>query len=222
MATKEQLLAVLRPRATDDGWRWLTDAVAATADGELSRLLRAYTAASRHMGASPLGESAPGSAATDLAGWTLEDAARAVLLLSRAEGGQPETFVTAASACYEQGDAREQRSWLKAVGLLPEPERFLSLVVDACRTSIQPVFEAVACENPYPAQYFPDRNFNQLVLKAMFNGVSLARIVGLHGRLNPELSRMALDYAAERRAAGRPVPEDIHFVVTDPGGSPDR
>ena len=39
--------------------------------------------------------------------------------------------------------------------------------------------------------------FNQLVLKAMFTGVALERIVGLSRRVNPELSRMARDYAAE-------------------------
>jgi hypothetical protein len=35
------------------------------------------------------------------------------------------------------------------------------------------------------------------------------RIVGLQDRVNPELLRMARDYADERRAAGRPVPADV-------------
>ncbi len=95
----------------------------------------------------------------------------------------------------------------------------LPQAVDACRTSIQPLFEAIACDNPYPAGHFPELNFNQMVLKALFNGVALSRIVGLQGRLNPEMSRMAGDYAAERRAAGRAVPADIDLamIATDRG-----
>jgi hypothetical protein len=71
----------------------------------------------------------------------------------------------------------------------------------------------VACENPYPARHFPDRNFNQMVLKALFNGVALVRIVGLSSRLNGELSRMAGDYANERRVAGRSIPSDISLAM---------
>ena len=79
---------------------------------------------------------------------------------------------------------------------------------------ILPLFEAVACENPYPARYFPKRNFNQVILKALFTGVPLSRVVGLSSRLNAELSRMAGDYASERRAAGRTVPSDIGLAMT--------
>jgi len=55
-----------------------------------------------------------------------------------------------------------------------------------------------------------------MVLKALFNDVALARIVGLKGRLNPEMARMASDYAAERRAAGRSVPADIDMAMQGP------
>jgi hypothetical protein len=137
------------------------------------------------------------------------DAARAALLLARAGAAAPPAFVDAALRCYENGDASEQRSWLRAVALFPEPQRFLATVIDACRTNIVPNFEAVACENPYPSRHFPDLNFNQLVLKALFNDIRLSRIVGLSARANSELARMATDYAAERRAAGRSIPVDI-------------
>ncbi len=149
--------------------------------------------------------------------WTVADAGRAALLLTIAEqGGDADAFVTAAVACYQRGDSTEQRSWLKSTAILPQPERLLPTIIDACRTNILPLFEAVACENPYPAQHFPERNFNQLVLKALFNGVALSRIVGLPGRLNAELTRMAGDYADERRAAGRSVPADIGLAMQTP------
>lgn len=56
---------------------------------------------------------------------------------------------------------------------------------------MQSVFEAIACENRYPVRYFPEANFNQMVLKALFTGIRLNRVEGLSGRCGPELVRMA-------------------------------
>jgi hypothetical protein len=142
------------------------------------------------------------------------DGARLRLLRARFDSGvDARTAAADATECYEQGDSHEQQCWMRAVSYLPDPASFLPLVVDACRTNILPLFEAIACENPYPARYFPEPNFNQLVLKAMFNGVALARIHGLASRINPALARMASDYADERRAAGRTIPADIHLAL---------
>src|SRR5205823_4728864 len=146
--------------------------------------------------------------------WTGTDALRAFLLLSLAACTDADTFETVARECYERGDSVEQQSWLKTLQLLPDGGRFLTVAIDACRTNILPQFEAIACENAYPARSFPDLHFNQLVLKSMFMGLALDRIVDLDDRLNPELSRMALDYAAERRAAGRTIPADIARALT--------
>jgi hypothetical protein len=138
-----------------------------------------------------------------------------LLIARRGQGRTGQAFVDDALACFEQGDAREQQSWLRAIALWPEAAAFLPHAIDACRSNIVPVFEGLACENPYPAAHFPERNFNQVVLKAMFNAIALSRIVGLERRLNPELSRMARDYAAERTAAGRSVPADINLAIHD-------
>jgi hypothetical protein len=214
MAIKDQLLPALRDSLDESGRQWLEQAVRRAAHGSQDDLLMAYTAASRRIGNSPLPAAAGAQGGHAFDRWTLEDAARALLLLTRAEGS-PTSFKDDAVACYEMGDAREQQSWLRAVGLLPAPEQFLPVAVDACRSSISPIFEAVACENPYPSRCFPERNFNQMVLKALFSGVALSRVVGLEKRLNPELTRMASDYAAERRAAGRSVPADIGMAMQD-------
>jgi len=222
------LLAILRAQIDGRTAEWLTTSIDEAAGGELPRLLHIYTDASRWLGSAPLVlDVADTSRSRALAGipmqhWAIEDAGRIVFLLTRfdARRDSGDDCVAAAAACYEQGDTREQRSWLRTAGLLPRPELLLPLVIDACRTSIVPLFEAIACENPFPATHFPDRIFNQLVLKALFNGIAMRRIVGLTSRLNPELSRMACDYANERRAAGRPVPADISTVST--GGATAR
>jgi hypothetical protein len=210
----------VRARAYEFDEQWLGEALEIATFGELSQLLEVYTWASRHAARTPLSpwnDSLPAAPfGIPLGQWTVQDGVRALLLLARAEAApDPDVFAADAITCYEQGDTGEHVSWLRSISLLPCGEALLSTAIDACRTNITPVFEAIACENPYPARHFPERNFNQLVLKSLFKGVSLARIVGLPSRLNPDLSRMALDYARERAVAGRPVPADISLVVTE-------
>jgi len=96
---------------------------------------------------------------------------------------------------------------------LPGPERYLDLAIDACRTNVLDVFEGIACDNAYPAAHFPEANFNQMVLKAIFMEVSVTRVAGLAQRATAELSRMAADFGDERRAAGRSVPDDVDLIV---------
>ncbi|MGH7265485.1 MAG: EboA domain-containing protein, partial [Candidatus Rokuibacteriota bacterium] len=145
-----------------------------------------------------------------------DELTRGALLLRASEAVPAGELEGLVEDVYQRGDTRERQAVLMALALLPEPGRFLPLAVESCRTSIQPLFEAIACENPYPAAHFPEPSFNQMVLKALFVGVPLARIVGLRGRITGELRRMAADYASERRAAGRPVPSDIGALVDAP------
>lgn len=203
--------------------RWLDDALAISGQHDANRLLGVYTSASRKSAGRKLTLSAVEHAAIEALSpglscerWSLEDLVRATILLEAARvEPNAQTWIETASACYENGDAREQQSWLRAISLLPHAERFVAFGIDACRSHIQPTFEAIACDNPYPSMYFPDLNFNQLVLKALFIGAPLARVVGLRRRLNPDLSRMARDYASERRAAGRTVPADLPLALHD-------
>jgi hypothetical protein len=213
---------LLRPRATDAAHIWL-DTFAGRLRGDRARvaLLEAFTAASRRAGKQPivLDEAERRALAAidpelSLAQWTVADIARAWLLVeANAAAGRDPDATDLVVAAYEEGDSAEQQSWLRALPVLPAPERFLATAIDTCRTNILPQFEAIACENPYPARFFPEPNFNQLVLKALFNSIPMARIVGLDRRLNRELSRMASDYVAERVAAGRSVPPDISVVI---------
>lgn len=220
----ERVLATaLRSSVTPESSAWLAQA---TGDDRLPTLLDAYARASLKAGRAQLTlttddcrqlrTAAPG---VGFERWTQDDAARALLLMAHWHHA-PATFAEAALVCFEEGDAREQQSWLRALPLWPDAAPFLPHAIEACRTNIIPVFEALACENPYPAAHFPERNFNQMVLKALFNSIPLSRVVGLVPRLNPELSRMARDYAAERTAAGRSVPADLALALHDAGKEP--
>jgi hypothetical protein len=50
-------------------------------------------------------------------------------------------------------------------------------------------------------------------VKCVFVGAPIDTIVGLHERRNPELIRMLEDFAAERHAAGRPLPGSVHAYL---------
>jgi hypothetical protein len=219
---RELLQRALQMAVSDSQAAWFEQALPLAAHGTTAQLLQVYTQASRHLGRAPLPAiddgHAPALNAVPRSQWGLEDAARLTFLLARHEAARDdEHFFADASACFEQGDSGEQQSWLRGIALLPGAERFRPIAIDACRTNILPVFQAIACENPYPARHFPERNFNQMVLKALFNGIALARIVGLTDRANAELARMATDYAAERTAAGRSVPPDISLATAATG-----
>jgi hypothetical protein len=97
---------------------------------------------------------------------------------------------------------------------LRDPGRFLGTASGACRTNVIPVFEAIACHNPYPADHFGEDAFNQMVLKALFLGVRVVGIEGLRRRFNAELARMVEGYASERRAAGRVIPDDVAVIAS--------
>ena len=214
------LTAMLRSRASGRGWNWFQAACRSTEDPvDLNRLLGNYAGASLRLGKKALNlepeetrrwNSVPPDLPIDH--WGLDELGRAILLL-RIAHLPPDEYAETVLECYRQGDSREQQSWLRGLNLLPDRGRFLDAAVDACRTNIVPLLEAIACENPYPATHFPELNFNQMVLKSLFNSISMERILGLESRFNTELSRMADDYASEREAAGRDVPPDLWWVV---------
>ena len=223
---RDFLLDVLKRRIAPEARAWLEQALAATAPPvDPERLGGCYAQASRRVGKEAL--SLDGherekllqlNPMISLDGWGADEAARAGLLLSLS-GLAPDENRAMVLRCYEQGDSREQASWLRSLSLLPGCERFLDIATDACRTNIQPLFEAIACENPYPALYFPQLNINQMVLKSLFSGIALSRILRLETRLNPELATIADDYVSEREAAGRSVPSDIWLVLAPKIGS---
>jgi hypothetical protein len=166
------------------------------------RLTDAEKAASERAGLAPPPE-----------GWGLDELGRGALILVAATKCSAASRRDLARDAFYRGDSGERQALLRVLSYLPDPESFLELAGDACRSSVQGVFEALACENPYPARHFPEAAFNQMVLKAVFTGAALVRICDLDRRINRELVRMAEGYASERRAAGRSVPADVERLV---------
>ena len=215
-----QLIEALVLRSAEpEAARWFDDHITIK-DVSTTRFRAAFAGAGRR-----LGDSAPqlqAAEATQLqqagvaapAQWTLPMFARAAFLLRALRALPPSEHVEFVREVYRRGDFLEQAALLQALMLVPDPARFVNVAVESCRTNVSDVFEAIACENRYPAAHFADANFNQLVIKAFFTGVAVDRIVGLEQRKSDELRRMAADYASERRAAGRTVPNDLDLVLS--------
>jgi hypothetical protein len=178
-----------------------------------------YAGAGRRLGLTPVEPSADEARALERAGllvprgWPLSGLGRAALLAIACARLDRSARRELAQGIFKTGDNDERAALLRALSILPEPESFVDLAIDACRTHVQTVFEAIACENPYPMRHFPEHNYNQMVLKSFFTGVAVERIEGLATRRTAELVRMAEAYASERRAAGRSVPADLNLVT---------
>jgi hypothetical protein len=147
------------------------------------------------------------------AGWTLDQAARLAALLTAARLNDAEWFDDALETLFATADGRGLVALYQGLPLYPEPERLVSRAREGVRHAIVPVFQAVAQHNAFPARYFDEDGWNQMVLKAVFLDCRLDPIVGLDRRANAHLAAMLCDYVRERSAAGRTVPWDLWRCV---------
>ena len=126
-------------------------------------------------------------------------------LLASALLKDPGFFVPRVARLIQVSDTGELVTLLRHLMLLPHREKFMDTAVEALRTNIASVFDAISLDNPYPRLYFNEQQWNQMYLKAAFLQRDLSRIQGVEQRANPELARIISDYAHERWAASREV-----------------
>jgi hypothetical protein len=194
----------VRRQLGPDPTRWLEGALEEARLGfERPRFLAAYAGAARR-----LRTRTPGAAPELIA------RARGALLETALAALPDDAHVPLVRELFRRGDSDERIAVLRSLSGLPAPARFVPIAIEACRTHVQVVFESIACDNPYAARHFPEEAFQQLVLKALFIGVPLARVEGLETRRSAELARMAADYASELRAAGRVVSRDVERLAS--------
>jgi hypothetical protein len=183
---------------------WL-DAALRRVEAEPTAIARLFPAAGRHCGRGPL--TGPHWPQVEGFGWTVDDAARVLLLIALPLRDQ--ALATEVSALYRYGDAAEKRAVLRALPLLPIGSN-TELLHDAIRTN-DPRLLAAAL-GPY-AVHLDDAMWRQAVLKCVFMGVPLACVADLDERADGELATMLGGLAQERTAAGRTIPEDARALL---------
>ena len=109
---------------------------------------------------------------------------------------------------YHHGSSAERRAVLRALadigGRLPDAG--VELVRDALRSNETGLVAAALGE--FASEHLDQHAWRHGVLKCLFMGVPLTVVAGLDRRVDAELLRMVSAFADERRAAGRPVPDD--------------
>lgn len=200
--TPAALEASVRARSGSEGWRWLEAARAAVA-ADPAAIRSRFPAAGRKVGRGPL---EPAADPADVHSWTVDDAARALLLVALGARAEEEL-----EGLYRHGDPSERRAVLRALALLPVGDAGVELVLDALRTNDTRL--TAAALGPYAARHLGDHDYAHAVLKCVFAGVPLAGVAGLPERCTPTLARMLTSYAHERVAAGRGVPPEIWPLV---------
>jgi hypothetical protein len=209
------LSARLQPAALT----WLDDRLAAVATGDRKALYLAFGLAVRKTGkadlelsATELAEAAIVRPGWNPRGWTVDQAAR-VLLVLRYPADDGTRFIETLDQLFAAGEVHELIALYQGLPLFPHQAALPLRCAEGLRTNIQSVFTAIAHGNPFPAERLSDDQWNQMILKCQFVGVPLAPVVGLDARSNAKLARMLDDFAHERWAARRPVSPELWRCV---------
>lgn len=137
-----------------------------------------------------------------------------VYLLIKILNANSNFFTEKVSNIIQVADTGELETFLKFLILLPNAEDYKSTAVNALRTNISTIFNAIAHHNPYPSLYFDESQWNQMFLKTAFMEGDLSAILGIDQRANKDLARIISDYAHERWAASREIDPDFWRPVS--------
>ncbi|MES2733281.1 MAG: EboA domain-containing protein [Bacteroidota bacterium] len=146
-------------------------------------------------------------------GWSVLKTSRVLLMLSLPHD-RPSEYHSLLNTLFSTADVHELEAMYASLPLLPYPEEFRARCAEGIRTNMRNVLDTIVLDNPYPADYLEEDAWNQMVLKAVFNGLPLIRIEGFDQRRNAHLARMLSDYAHERWAAGRDLTPELWRAVS--------
>ena len=153
-----------------------------------------------------------GQGEIDVGAWSMGDAGRVYLVLCAIRMDRLDR-VKLVHEWFRMADESERAAVIRGLMLLAETDVLKPVALECGRTNSIRLYEALAIHNPYPAAFYTQHEFNQLVLKSLFTGVKIQYVLGLAERANEELSRMCEDYHDERVLAGRSVPVDIWLAL---------
>ncbi len=144
--------------------------------------------------------------------WKTVDAARTLLLAEIAAA--EEAPFKALFAAYDGGDTDTRAAAIRAINFVDDGdvEAGMALVNDAGRTYLDVLLSAAWVQNPWSTAHMDDAQFRKAVLKALFCEVAVEGFIGLESRADAELATSLCEYADEREAAGRAVPDAVWIV----------
>jgi hypothetical protein len=199
----KELADALEERATPEGLAWLREASANVA-ADPAAIRTRFAMVGRKVGRGTLD---PEADPADIHAWTVDDAARVLLLGAMGESAEGEL-----AELYRYGDAAERRGILRALPFLEGlGDRGLVFTEDAIRTNDTRLIAAAL--GPYATEHLPDDAYDQAVLKCVFVGVPITPIDGVPERVTANGARMLAGLVVERVAAGRDVAPEVWLVI---------
>jgi hypothetical protein len=199
-------LAALNHALVGSDEAWIREKLAAPAAAAREALAVVFPALARRMGRGGLsGRVDHAGARADLSAWRRCDAAGTLLLLA-AEPVEDDRVID----LFVHGDLEERAILIRASALRPLCAATSKILDEVQRTNVVAHLESAVLDGNLPARALDGgllsrERFDRLVLKAAFNGLPLARMDGVVERPSADLSRMLLDLASEREAAGRAI-----------------
>lgn len=200
----------------NDGLAWVNEKADAIAKGGADWVFfTSFSAAPRYTGKADLNldeaalvDAQKARAHWNPGHWSVDQATRSLMLLSLPADNR-DSYSEKVEKVFNAADVGESVVLYQTLPLYPHPEQFVNQAAEGLRSNMTSVFEAVALRNPFPAEYFEENTWNQMVLKCCFVGSPLRLIWGLDERANETLAQMLVDYAHERWAAGRTLTHEL-------------
>jgi len=202
----KQTLAALAPMAAEVG-------------ADRSRLAVVFPGLPRKLGREAVrgGVTTLGPGRVDLDAFRRCDLAAAWLLLTTAATGAELLDL------HAHGDIEERAMLLRSLHFLPPGPTTVELFGDVQRSNVVLHLEAAVCDSDLFVRATGDDDVvragfdrsaaNKMLLKLAFLDLPLARVFDAAQRANAELSRMLIDLATEREAAGRSVWRDTWRMI---------
>jgi len=198
---------------------WLADATR-TLEANPQKISLLFASAGRGVGRTPVD---PEGDPLGILGGTVDDHARAALIKTLAAPPVDASIGETVTELYRRGDDAERRGVLYGLNALardglPDDSPLVAagreVVADALRTNDPRV--VAASMGSFSGTHLDQYSWRHGVLKLIFMDVTLDVVDGLTDRHDEELGRMAEAFATERRAAGRPVSDDVLRLINPP------
>jgi hypothetical protein len=210
------LTAWLKQRLTAEAFAWFdTELKALQHQPEHGRWFKALGLAPRKLGKADLVPSADERHAADQlrhgldpTDWSVDQTARICFTLAFYQADDA-SFAHQVSLLVDTSEINELLAIFRGFALFPHPQALEPKAREAIRSTMRPVYEAMAHRNPYPLEFFDEAAWNQMIVKAFFLDSSVWQIQGMDQRYNTDLSIMLIKLVQERWAAGRFIAPEI-------------
>lgn len=147
-----------------------------------------------------------------LADWDLQKLSR-IWMIMQIDPTVKEVYVNKINDLFSNAEMSELASMYASLPILAYPESWALRCAEGVRSNIGSVLDAIILNNPYPSAFLNETAWNQLILKAFFTDKDTTQIVGVEKRANKNLAKSLKDYVAERKAASRPIHDQLWEMI---------